>query len=455
VTKAATPILTRASIIKMKPGKARKEITDGGSKHLRLVIFPSGSRSFVTRFRDSEGKNVKLTLGPFDPSRRKAVKEPQIGAPLLLSEAHLLVASVHHLREAGLDVVAERKAAKERAERKAGDERDNVYPALLRRYIDEHARQRVRRWRVNAMMLGLRYTPSCVDEPKVIKEGLAAKRWRDKTVGAITHHDVYDVVEDTVALGVPGAKRRREPGKRCETLGRNMHSTLSGFFKWCLRHQKIEVNPCQRVHRPPTAPSRERVLSPDELRRLWLAAEKIGYPFGPLTQLLVLTGLRRGEAAGLRWDEIVDNMVMTIPPARTKNRRPHLVPVSPMTAALLKSLPRFEGPFVFSFFGGGRPVAGFVEMKRALDQASGLKGWTTHDIRRSFATHISDHALAPPHIVEKLLNHAPKGIIGVYQRGEHRAEKLAALTAWSAWLEALIEGKEAGSNVHSLAARRA
>jgi integrase len=318
------------------------------------------------------------------------------------------------------------------------------------------------------MMLGLKYPSSGVGEPvEIIKEGLAAKRWRDKTVGAITHHDVYDVVEDTVALGVPGAKRRREAGKRCETLGRNMHSTLSGFFKWCVRHQKIEVNPCQRVHRPPTAPSRDRVLSPDELRALWLAAEKIGYPFGPLAQLLVLTGLRRGEAAGLRWDGDGDGIdfdntiavkidgkdrtvampLMTIPGTRSKNKRAHPVPLSPMAVKLLKSLPRFEGPFVFSFFGGGRPVAGFVEMKRALDQASGLKGWTLHDIRRSFATHISDHALAPPHIVEKLLSHLPRGIVAVYQRGQHLPERMAALTAWSAWLEALIEDKKPPSNV--------
>jgi integrase len=93
-------------------------------------------------------------------------------------------------------------------------------------------------------------------------------------------------------------------------------------------------------------------------------------------------------------------------------------------------------------------------MKRALDQASGLKGWTVHDVRRSFATHISDYALAPPHVVEKLLNHAPKGLIGVYQRGQHLPERLAALTAWSAWLQALIEDRQAESNVRSIMERK-
>jgi integrase len=469
VTKAATPTLTAASIIKMKPAKARKEITDGGSKHLRLVIFPSGNRSFVTRFRDSEGKNVKMTLGPFDPSDRKAVEEPHPGAPLLLSEARRLVATVHHLREAGHDVVAERRAKKADDERKAGDERDNAYPALLRRYIDEYARPRTRRWREGAMMLGLNYPSSGVGEPDVIDEGLAV-RWRSKSVASITRHDVYDVVEETTAYGVPGLERRREAGKRCDTLGRLMHSTLSGFFKWAMTHQKVDENPCQRVHRPPAAPSRERVLSPGELRALWLAAGKIGYPFGPLARLLVLVGLRVREAAKLRWDEIdldhavtmkidgkdqtVAMPILTIPASRSKNKKAHQVPLAPMALDLIKSLPRFEGPFVFSFWGGGRPVAGIAAMKRALDEASGLKGWRLHDVRRSFATALGDHGLAPPHIIEKLLNHLPRGVTAVYQRGEHRAEKLKALTAWSAWLEALVEDKEPESNVRSLVGRK-
>jgi integrase len=328
-----------------KPPKTRQEIALTKAVGLYLILQPSGHCSLATRFRDGDGKNVKLTLGPFDPTDRVAVKEPQIGAPLLLAEARRLCNELAHQRQAGHDIVRERKDAKERAERKAGDERDNAYPVLLRKYVDQHARPRVRRWRDGAAMLGLRYPSSGVGEPDTIKRGLA-ERWRDKSVGSITRHDIYDVIEETVSHGAPGAARRREAGKRCETLGRIMHSTLSGFFKWCLHHQKIDENPCQRVHRPPTAPSRERVLSPEELRRLWFAAGKIGYPYGPLAQLLVLIGLRRGEAAGLRWDEIdldhtltvkidgeyqtVAMPLMTIPATRSKNKRAHVVPLSAM-----------------------------------------------------------------------------------------------------------------------------
>jgi integrase len=434
--------LTDAAIRNLKPTSARREIPDAFAKGLYVIIQPSGARSFALRFRGIDNKPVKLTLGDFDRTGRPAVKNPEIGAPLLLSEARLIAAKINHERASGVDVVAERKAERRRLKAQSNDSGQDAFGALIRRYINEFARPRTRRWRTSAALLGLRYAMSGDGEPSVIKNSLA-DRWRDRAARDIGANDLYDVIEESVRSGVPGARRRREG--RTEPTGRALHACLSGFFTWCARHRRIDANPCASVHRPLAPQPRERVLNDKEIVAIWNACDQLAPQYGRMVRFLILSGARLREATRMRWDELNDDLsIWTLPAARAKNHRVLILPLPILARRVIGSIPRIDGSaFVFTF-GGAQPIEGFSRLKRKLDRLSGVGDhWTWHDIRRSVATSMGDMGIAP-HIVERCLNHisgSRGGVAGVYNRSELRREKGEALEAWSRHLEALIEGR--------------
>ena len=115
---------------------------------------------------------------------------------------------------------------------------------------------------------------------------------------------------------------------------------------------------------------RKRVLTDDELRAVWVAAPKLGYPYGPLLQILILTGQRRSEVAEARWREFdLAKRLWTIPPERMKGDAAHVVPMTDDVIAILETLPRFtKGDFVFL----PSSVPG-----RSLVLAGSGRGWTS------------------------------------------------------------------------------
>jgi integrase len=188
---------------------------------------------------------------------------------------------------------------------------------------------------------------------------------------------------------------------------------------------------------------------------VWKAAEAIGWPFGPAVKLMALTGQRRGEIAGMRWGEIdLDAKIWTLPAARAKNNREHVVPLSDSAIAILTALPRVhsrEG-FVFTL-NGAQPVSGFFQAKRRLDAAlpSDMPAFTLHDLRRTFASGCARLGIAV-HVVEAALNHKSgtiRGVAAVYNKYSYDVEKRACMQAWARHVEVLL-----GGNVVELAAAR-
>jgi integrase len=165
--------------------------------------------------------------------------------------------------------------------------------------------------------------------------------------------------------------------------------------------------------------------------------------------MLILTGQRRDEIGGLRWDEVRDDTVV-LPGDRTKNRRPHVVPLSAPAQAILAGRPR-TSEFVFN------NLRSWAYGKQRLDgrlAAAGVKleKWIQHDLRRSVATGTAELGIAP-HIVEAVLNHVSghkAGIAGVYNRATYEKEKRAALAMWADHVMAAVEGQ--ASNVVPLRA---
>jgi integrase len=202
----------------------------------------------------------------------------------------------------------------------------------------------------------------------------------------------------------------------------------------------LDASPMVYVKRPLKVSARDRVLAEDEISSLWRACEVVGYPYGTLAQLLLLTGQRRSEVSGMRWDEIdLGKKVWLIPGERTKNGEPHEVPLSEPVLVILKSLPNIKGRYVLTH-SGDYPVTNHGLAKHAIDDAmAAVPRWTLHDLRRTAATGMARLHI-PLQVAENVLNHISGslgGMAGIYNRHDYADEKRSALEAWGRYVLAL------------------
>jgi integrase len=179
--------------------------------------------------------------------------------------------------------------------------------------------------------------------------------------------------------------------------------------------------------------ARDRVLTDDELRLIWPQLDSAG-TFGALVRMLLLTAARRGEAAGMRRSEISPDGVWTIPASRYKTKRPQAIPLSAAALAVIEAQPK--GDVVFTGTTGS-VFASFGDPKTRLDIASGVTGWTLHDLRRTGKT-LMQRAGIRPDISERVLGHAMGAIEGTYDRHSYLEEKRDALEKLAAMVEQII-----------------
>jgi len=260
--------------------------------------------------------------------------------------------------------------------------------------------------------------------------------WRSSPVKSISRRDVLALLD-----------RIEFDGKFA--LADATYRYLSRFFRWCVEREYSDSSPIFGVRRSHTVASRERVLKPEEIGDVWNGLSHIGYPFGPLLQVLLLTGQRRDEVAGMRRDELCDwttNPSWEMPGSRTKNGRPHIVPIVSAVQNIIGTLPN-HGQFVFST-NGVSPPSGFSRAKIRLAKVIGdlrnqrgalpaLPDWRFHDFRRSFATHSSEHLGFEPHIIEAVLNHisgTKAGVAGVYNRAKYLNGRRECLEKWTTFV---------------------
>ncbi len=197
----------------------------------------------------------------------------------------------------------------------------------------------------------------------------------------ITHEDIAKALDQIKA-----------PSTRAHAL-----KDIKAFFNWCVPRY-IPVSPCVGFKMPPYKP-RQRVLADDELRRVWLAAEGMRYPFGSIVQLLILTGQRKSEIGTLQWPFISDGKI-TLP--ETKNGREHTFPLGTLAQSVLPQAPADKG-LVYLFHGSeGKPYNGWGKHLKELHKNSATSDWTLHDLRRTFASGMAALGM-PIHVVEKLL----------------------------------------------------
>ena len=401
-----------------KPAATRQEILDRDG--LYLVVQPSGVKSWALRYRrKSDGKPVKHTIGSY----------PLISLKDARSAAIALRAEIERGADPhGAKVVARRQTV------------EDSFEAVVRRYITDLRHRQKRSWEWYARLLGLapNGSPETLD---IIRDGSTDQRgrrrvslvdrWGNRRISEITDRDIIEVL-DRISGYAP-------------ILANRLHAVLSALFAWARKKRLVTANPCAELDRPAEERSRDRVFDDNELRKVWLAAGELGHPHAGIVRLLILTGQRRNEIADLRWSEVdLEERAFHLPASRTKNGRPHDVPLSASALAIVAGLPRLvDAEHVFTV--KRKPVTGFSRMKDRLDASSGVTDWTLHDLRRTVASGLQRLGVRLE-VTEAVLNHrsgSMAGIVGIYQRHDYAAEKRDALARWADHVDAVISGRKA------------
>jgi integrase len=258
-----------------------------------------------------------------------------------------------------------------------------------------------------------------------------AKPLHGLPVKAVDRRRIADLL-DTVA-----SERGSVTSNRC-------HAALSALFSWGIKRGLCEINPVVGTE-VRKEQSRDRVLSDKELATIW--GRVVGDDYADIIRLLMLTGCRAREISELRWSEIdFDRGAISLPPERTKNGRPHEIPMSHTVRDILVARKSSNGrDFVF---GRNKGFSGWGKCKERLDAAiekklgKPMSGWVTHDLRRTFATRMADLG-AQPHIIEACLNHISGhrgGVAGIYNRSLYTSEKAQALARWAEHISKLVGG---------------
>lgn len=220
------------------------------------------------------------------------------------------------------------------------------------------------------------------------------------------------------------------------------HAAISGFMNWSLRRQIVTRNPLAGMPLPAKPKSRDRVLTDPELAAILRAAQRtIDQTFSKIVYILAFTGLRKNEAATLTWPNITPETIR-IPPNITKNNVELILPntindffdsFKPLHLALFKPPPE---PELFIPI-----IIHWPSDKREFNKLCGVTEWVLHDLRRTLSTKMAEWEIAPPDVVEAILNHVTGSrsqIQRVYDRSKRMAPMRRALEAYRNRLRALM-----------------
>ena len=401
--------LSKLTLEQRAPTTGRIEIRDSESP-LVFRLTHNGVRTLTVRTR-LKGKQVRFTYP--HAARTENLEDARKWAHVILDKC-----------QAGIDPREEEREA----QREAAAAETLRVANVVEVFIERHCK-RNKSWRDTQAIFRLYVLP----------------RWEDRLISEITRADVaslLDEVEDRTSI----------------YRTNRVLAAIRKLFNWAMSRGMIEHSPVGPGMARSGERSRDRYLAPLEMRVVWEAAEALGYPSGTLVKLLLVTGQRRDEVAGMRWDEIdLNERLWTLARERTKAGRAHLVPLSDLALELISSCPRL-GDYVLTTR-GECPVSGFAKWKKQLDkriealseakadstQSVGLPPWRLHDLRRTVATNMEEIGV-PPHTIASVLNHSPrgfKGITSVYTRGDLIYARRKALVAWARYLSLLLDERTA------------
>jgi len=386
----SNPPLTALKVERLKPRAARYEIADPGQRGLLAVVFPSGKKSFIVRYRFG-GRKRKLTLG-------------QVSLAAARKAASATLFEVHE----GRDPAEARRVAKVKAANSVATSLDSI----CEKFFDREG-SKLRTSQMRQQTLKRLVYPTLGKVP----------------VGELRRSDIVKLLD----------KIQDECGDRTADLAL---SYLRRVLAWHASREDNFNSPIVRGmgRYDNAARARSRILTDDEVRALWRATEADGetpHPFQAFARFLLLTGSRRGEARLLPWSEIVGDK-WHLPARRNKAKVPLTRPLSAAVVALLDSVPRIEGSTLV-FTTNGRGPLSATAPKIDMDKRSGIKNWTWHDIRRSVRTLMS-RARVDADVAERCLGHAFNNRIRtIYDRYDYLPEMARAYEALSGEIARIVD----------------
>ena len=399
--------LTETAIAKITPPtKGRKDITDSVMQGLNIRVSSTGVKSWCHAYRYG-GKQIRMTFGRWPDillvQARQIVKEHKVelamgNNPVALRDEKI-IAELNQEQE-------NRTIADFSAE-------------FIEKYVTPHHKR-----------------PK--DTIRFIENHILPA-FGHKAARDITRKDVIKLLEQIKSSSKPSAAN-------------HVLVILRRMYNWAIEQDELEVNPCLNIKKPVPIKERERVLSKNEIKGFLLACNEIGYPYGQLCQLLLLTGQRCNEIARLKWEYIdFEERVIRIPAENTKAKRGHDVPLSDLAIHILRTIPRFTGPNIFTSGNGIKPVNGFSKTKKRFeDYFNPRENWRFHDLRRTAATNMAELGV-PLHTISRVLNHAEGGVTRIYARHSYLNEKREALNLWADTVENIVGDKDSqNDNVVSL-----
>jgi len=435
----------------------REDFRDPAVRGLQLRVTKAGAKTWTFRYRrKSDGKLRRVTLGTF-PGKS-------------LDEARQLSKEYSVAVGRGADPAGDAQSLKQA----------ETFAEIADDWLERHAipNKGARTVRDDRSMLARHILPA-----------IGAMK-----ASEVTKRDIIRLLDDVAAspdarLGSKQkAATRRSDARRLTHRPNRVFELVRAIFRWAVGRDLLKVDPTWGMSPPiKKEKPRERELSPDEIRRLWLALERapvtrrvnkgvargervIGPDDMPLTRataltlmLALATGQRIGEVTGIAISELDLNdiaPVWTVPGERAKNGQANRVPLSPLALSLIAEARSLapDSPWLFPGAKGVGPIDPHAPTK-ALERARkaiGLEDFRIHDLRRTAATRMAEMGIAP-HTISLVLNHvsARQGTITskVYVQYSYDREKRAALGAWGARLEQILTN-DARSDVIALGDNR-
>ena len=380
-------VLTHTEVLALKARSVRYEVYDGTTPGFGIRVAPSGKKSFFVLYRQG-ARSRRLTLGGF---------------PTL---------SLANAREKARHSLADVLNGKDPGAEKQADRRAETFSELFEAYLAD---------------------PRVSGKRSFKEDHRIGHRELLPALGNLRLKEIEPTHIESILRKIT---RRGAPIMANRTL-----ALARSVFNFATKKRiHTGVNPCLGVTRPKEESPRERIYSEEEVRRIWEACDSRPGWVSAAVRLYFLTAARRSEVLGMRWSEInLKDAVWALPGTRTKNGRPHLVPLSPLAFEILSGLKAGakDSPFVFPGGKSGAPVTTIQKRLDAIGASSGVEDLRLHDIRRTVATGIAKRGF-PRFVIGKILNHTDGGVINVYDTHEYTDEKRKALSGWAEDLNRIV-----------------
>ena len=377
--------LTSLFVERVKPPLAgRVEYADTVLRGFALRVTENGRKSWSYMYRFN-GRLRRLTLGRYPTVDLAGAREKVRNAQQMIDR-----------NEDPAEANQQRKELQK-----------NLFGDVVKEFIERYAKPNTRTWESTERLFELH-----------------TSKWDQRSIVTIKRADIIQLIDDLT-------------DNKTSYVARHVFAALRKFFNWAAERGIVDASPCAYISPPGKVVSRERVLTEDEIKRVWAACNKLAFPFGHLIKMLLLTGQRKDEVTKMRWQDIdLPNKVWTIPREIVKADRAHEVPLSDLALQLLENMPRFNGEYIFTTTGGLKAVSGHSKAKSRVDIMSEVSKWRLHDLRRTAATNMAKLGVPVP-TISRVLNHAQGGVTSIYNRHSYLPEKTEALEKWAKRLEEL------------------